>query len=344
MSYLRNCWYAVCWEEELSDEPISKLILEEPIMLFRDSSNNVKALHDACPHRFAPLSLGKLNGDIIQCPYHGLQFDASGKCVHNPHGKGTIASALCVRAYPIAERYGMIWIWMGEAEKSDLTLLPNVPQMEDSNYFWVHDKLEITANYELVIDNLLDLTHVEFLHPFLSSPGNSERTTYSCKQNGDQVTSFYDVEQEPIPMLFKPLWGEDVSGKFADLHSHMHWSAPSTLFLDTKMDQAGAEDGGPSVPTVHWLTPQTQDKTSYFWAAGRNRSLDNPELDAIIRGGTQNAFENEDEPMIHAVRERMHSNDLFAHKPALLPIDEGAVRARRILAKLIKEETPDGAE
>jgi vanillate O-demethylase monooxygenase subunit len=89
---------------------------------------------------------------------------------------------------------------------------------------------------------------------------------------------------------------------------------------------------------VHLLTPETEDTTHYFWAAGRNRQHGNPQVSGMLHFGTQNAFENEDEPMIQAVRSRMRSNDLFAHKPALLPMDEAAVRARRILAGMIAAE------
>lgn len=337
MPYLRNAWYAAGWSRDLGDTPLARTFHDQPVMLFRGADGTPAALYDSCPHRFAPLSLGKVKGDRIACGYHGLEFGQNGRCLHNPHGKGGIPDALSVRAYPLAEKYGMLWIWMGETDRADPALLPALPGLEDPALSWVHGQLHVQANYELVIDNLLDLTHVEFLHPFLASPGNAERTVFRAEQRGEDVSAYYDVKSEPITALFRILWeGDDAVG---DIHAYMHWQAPSNLYLDTGMSPQGQDTwSGALIPTVHLLTPETADSTHYFWGAGRNRCHDSAEVSGMLHFGTQNAFENEDEPMIRAVRSRMRSNDLFAHKPALLPMDEAAVRARRVLAKKIAGE------
>lgn len=336
MTYLKNAWYAAGWTHEFQDAPVARTILEDPVVLFRTEDGGINALRDACPHRFAPLSLGKLAGDRIICPYHGLEFSGSGACLRNPHGKGVVPGSLAVRSYPLAERYGMVWIWMGDADKADITALPHIPRLEEEGFTWIHGQLHVNTNYELVVDNLLDLTHVEFLHPILASPGNSSRTTFRCEHEGDLVRAFYDVKDEPITGLFQILWNSPATT--ADLHAYMHWHYPANLYLDTGMLSPEANDGGPKIPTVHFLTPETGDSTHYFWAAGRNRQHENQEVAGMLHFGTQNAFENEDEPMIRAVRSRMRSNDLFAHHPALLPMDEAGVRARRILSAKIAAE------
>ncbi|GGB94687.1 (2Fe-2S)-binding protein [Novosphingobium endophyticum] len=337
MKVLKNAWYAATWSHDLDDEPLSRTFHEQPVVIYRGEGGKPIALYDACPHRFAPLSLGRVQGDRIKCGYHGLEFDRKGHCVLNPHGKGVIASALNVRSYPLAERYGMIWIWMGDPDRADEDKLPSLPILEDADFTWVHGRTFVNAHYELVIDNLLDLSHVEFLHPFLASDGNSSRTVFRAEQVGDRVNSYYDVRNEPITALFRLLWeGDEVE---ADLHAYMYWSAPSYLYLDTGMSAPGEDPSkAPRVPGIHLLTPETENSTHYFWAMGRNRLRDNVEISEMIREGTRNAFEHEDEPMICAVRSRMSSNDLFANKPALLPIDEGNVRARRVLSRLILEE------
>lgn len=337
MPYLRNAWYPAAWCSTLTDAPLARKLLDDPIVLFRDAAGSVCALFDACPHRFAPLSLGKLKDGILACGYHGLQFDGHGKCIRNPHGKGVIPSSLGVRSYPAVERYGMIWVWAGAAVLADQALLPSLPVLEDEEYSWVFGELEVSANYELVIDNLLDLTHVEFLHPFLASEGGSERTTFKAKQEGDRVSAFYEALDEPITGLFQILWEGDE--KTATLRADMHWQPPTYLVLENSMARNGElTDDDPRVPVLHLLTPETENSTRYFWAAGRNRAHDNEEVSQMLHFGTQNAFVNEDEPMIKAVRSRMSSNDLFAHKPALLQTDEAGVRARRTLAKLIEAE------
>ena len=340
MPYLRNAWYAAGWSSELGDTPVARTIHDEPIVLFRGADGVAAALYDACPHRFAPLSRGKVTADGIACGYHGLEFARSGACVRNPHGRGVIPAALSVRAYPVTERHGMTWIWMGEAERADPALLPSLPVMDDPAFSWVYGSLDVSADYELVIDNLLDLTHVEFLHPFLASPGNSQRTRFRAEQAGNRVSAYYDAAGEPISGLFRLLWdGPEETGEFK---AYIHWDAPSNLYLANVLHVAerGTADDV-RLPTFHLLTPATEDTTHYFWAAGRDRCRDSAEIDGMLRFGIQNAFENEDEPMIRAVRSRMRSNDLFAHKPALLSIDEAAVRARRVLARLIAQEASE---
>ncbi|MFV0645444.1 MAG: Rieske 2Fe-2S domain-containing protein, partial [Sphingomonadaceae bacterium] len=204
--FLRNAWYAAGWASELNPGPVSRTILEQAVVLFRTENGEAHALHDTCPHRFAPLSLGKLKADRIICPYHGLEFDGAGTCIRNPHGKGAVPGSLGVEAYPLIERYGMIWIWMGDKSTADPALVPDIPRLEDSAYSWVYGSLEVEANYQLVIDNLLDLSHAEFLHPMLASEGNSERTVFRCEQDGDMVRALYDVTGEPITGLFQILW------------------------------------------------------------------------------------------------------------------------------------------
>lgn len=337
--FVRNAWYAAGWAHDLSDSPVAIKILNEPVVVFRTKDGSINALYDACPHRFAPLSLGKVKSDRIACPYHGLEFNGAGQCVHNPHlrhmANGETPATLTVKDYPTAEKYGMIWVWMGDKELASDDKLPPMPLLENDQYTWVHGQLDVKANYRMVIDNLLDLTHVEFLHPMLASEGNSQRTTIRFERNGDVVRSLYDTRDEPITGLFQILWEKE--DKTADLHAYMDWHAPSNLILDVGM-HTDEDDGGPKIPSLHFLTPETEDTTHYFWAAGRNRHHDNPQVAGMLQFATAQAFETEDEPMIQAARSRMHSNDLFAHKPALLPIDQAAVGVRRILDRMIKDE------
>ena len=343
MPYLKNAWYAAGWANDLADAPLARTIHDQPVVIFRGEDGSPAALHDACPHRFAPLSLGKVKGDLIACGYHGLEFDRHGRCVRNPHGKGVIPNALGVRAYPLSERYGMLWIWTGEADRADPALIVDLPIMADPGFEWVHGMLTIDAHYELIIDNLLDLTHVEFLHPFFASEGNSERTRFRAEQLGDRVNAYYDASNEPVSGLMRMLWPD--APETGDLRAYMYWQAPSNLYLDTGTMAAGGDyRDGAVLPSLHLLTPDTEERTTYYWAQGRNRRRDDPEFSRMLREGTQHIFETEDEPMIRAARSRMRSNDLFAHKPALLPMDEAAVRARRVLAKKIADEQSGALE
>src|SRR5262249_39713320 len=112
--YLRNAWYVAAWSDDLGDGGVhGKTILKEPVVLYRKGDGDVAARQDRCPHRFAPLSMGKvINGDRIQCPYHGLEFGPSGACALNPHGTKNIPPRARVRSYPVLEKHKAIWIWM----------------------------------------------------------------------------------------------------------------------------------------------------------------------------------------------------------------------------------------
>ena len=168
MRALKNIWYMAAWDDEIpAGRLFHRTVLEKPILFFRDGQGTVRAIGDRCPHRFAPLHLGTLVGDAVQCKYHGLQFGGEGKCVHNPHGP--IPSAAKVPAYPIVERYGAVWIWPGDPALADPATLPAFPVLDPEKFAAGHGYLKPKANYELESDNIMDLSHIEFLHPLLLS-------------------------------------------------------------------------------------------------------------------------------------------------------------------------------
>ena len=115
MTYLRNCWYAAAWSHEVvGTRPLARQLLGEHVVLFRTETGTLTLLADRCPHRFAPLSMGKVVGETIQCPYHGLRFGTDGACAHNPH-YDALPKAAQVKSWPVLERHGMIWCWPGDA-------------------------------------------------------------------------------------------------------------------------------------------------------------------------------------------------------------------------------------
>ncbi len=125
MTFLNNAWYMAAWASEINDAPLSRTLLNQRVVLFRTSSGDLTALADRCPHRFAPLSLGKVIADGIECGYHGLQFDRSGTCVRNQMASGRMPSNVKVRSYPIVRRYQMLWIWVGDPSRADAATIPD---------------------------------------------------------------------------------------------------------------------------------------------------------------------------------------------------------------------------
>ena len=161
--FLRNYWYVAALDEEVRDRPLGRTILGEPVVLFRTADGALHAFEDRCPHRQLPLSMGKIVGDALQCHYHGLRFDGSGKCVRVP-GQDHIPQNARVRTYPVVERYRWIWIWMGDPALADPAQICDFHWLQDPDWGAKPSYLHVEANWQLVVDNLLDLTHLAFVH------------------------------------------------------------------------------------------------------------------------------------------------------------------------------------
>jgi vanillate O-demethylase monooxygenase subunit len=341
MKYLREAWYAASWSEEITAKPIGLTMLDEPLVFYRNAAGQPIALSDTCPHRFAPLHLGKVNGDVITCPYHGLQFGADGKCVLNPHGP--IPAGAHIRAYTVAERYGLLWVWMGLG-LADFEKLPVLPEFSAEGLTWVHGTIAVGANYQLVIDNLMDLTHVEFMHPMLGMPGSSYRVKYEAKLEGDSVYSISLLENEPTSALIRILW--PTAPDHTKFDTRMCWRAPSNLMLGMSVTTVDGDLSDPvlRMPTAHILTPISGTETRYLWAAARNVAVDNDEFSAMLKAGSEAAFQHEDEPMVAAVQARMAMLEGRNAQPVLFKSDAGVVQARRVLERLIAAEQMHPAE
>src|SRR5579885_1119917 len=164
MPEVRNAWYVAGWSHEVPrGRPAAVRVLNEPIVLWRDASGRILAFEDRCIHRLAPLSLGRCEGDALRCMYHGFLYDRDGRVVEIP-GQERSARNLRLRSYPAIERYGWTWVWMGEPGAADEGLIPSLIGMEHPDYVSFHGELEYAAAAHLVRDNLLDLSHVSFLH------------------------------------------------------------------------------------------------------------------------------------------------------------------------------------
>jgi vanillate O-demethylase monooxygenase subunit len=341
MTFIRNIWYAAGWSSEITRTLLARRILDEPIVMFRAEGGNAVALADRCPHRFAPLSLGRLKGDVIECGYHGLCFDTGGTCVNNPHGDHVIPKAARVKNYRLAERDGIAWIWMGDPAQADESRIRSFPQFGKNPQFTsVEGYLHVDANYQLISDNLLDLTHGQYLHPMFANAAGP--ATFEPHQDPDETTvwaKFFRRSQYPnkyFQFLGYP------ADRLGDHRNCMRWNPPAVLLLDVGMTGVGAPvSEGISIPTAHLLTPETQTKTHYFWAMARDFRRDDAELSKQLLDVGIAIFNNEDKPMVEAQQRALgNTDDLLSLKPVLLATDGPSVRARRIVSRLIGEEQP----
>jgi phenylpropionate dioxygenase-like ring-hydroxylating dioxygenase large terminal subunit len=339
MQRLANVWYVAALATEVEvGQLFPRRIADEPVVMFRDRHGVAHALRDRCPHRFAPLHRGKLRGDRVECGYHGLQFDGSGTCVHNPHGEGRIPQAAVVRTYPVAERHGLLWIWVGEPSSADSTEIPDYSFVAHGHPNALSTGYLLTqSNYQLVSDNITDLSHADFLHsPILNSLGAITHLIPKVADDGRSVTIEWDYGVERAQGLFDQFL--PAPGKPARQTLKVTWQAPALMRLIARAMQG---DEGPDYlefDTLHLMTPETETTTHYFFLGRRNFRDESPELQQAITAGLMSAFTNEDKPMLNAVQESMGTPDLWALNPVLLTCDSGAVRCRRVLQRLLASE------
>jgi vanillate O-demethylase monooxygenase subunit len=343
-AFVRNAWYVAAWSDGLGDgQLIARTIMNEPIVLYRKADGTVTALEDRCPHRFAPLSMGKiLGGDRVQCPYHGLEFDGTGACVHNPHGSKTIPSRARVKSYPAVETHKAIWIWMGDkpadaATVPDFAVLDNVPELHTTK----RDSLVIRANYQLIIDNLLDLSHTSYLHEGILGNADTVESEITVEQDGDDVVVGRRATNSAPPGMFAQFWPDHPPR--VEKFTEMRWMAPSTLRLLTGICKIGAPpETGTGYHAIHMLTPETERSTLYHFTAVRfgvmtsDEAL-NRDLQKKVAAMRRFAFEEQDAPVIEAQQRIIDSADRPL-EPVILAIDVGPVRYKRILGKMREAE------
>lgn len=336
--FLRNAWYVAAWSDEIGRQLLGRTICEQPMLLYRMENGNPAAIGNMCPHRFAPLDRGKLIGDVVQCGYHGLRFGEDGRCVLNPHADKKVPGKMRVPNYPVVERYDMIWVWMGEPELADPTAIPDYSFNVAPGFRRIGGMIEIQANYELISDNVLDLTHAEFVHEGLLSSEAMTISKLETLQVGTTIWSNRWCPNGEAPPAWKWAWGEGADQPF-DQWGYTRWDPPANMTLDVGMSPVGRPRGeGIWLYGTDCITPKDSKSCYYFWAFARNYRIDDPSVDEFWTESIKVAFEGQDKPIIEAQQAMMGDRTLEELGPVLIAADAASTRARRILRKLIEEE------
>ena len=346
-TYLLNCWYGLAWAEELdSGRPLPRTALGKKLVVFRDADGQARALLDRCPHRFAPLSLGSVDAGVLRCMYHGLGFGGNGQCVSNP--QGAIPERATVRAFPVVERHHMLWFWPGDPDLADPSGIPDFSfQDQSTEDDWViFGYTHVETDYQNETDNLMDLSHAEFLHVNTfggGDPNGIHRGELQVSTRGDEIHSNWWKPGVPAldPATRRP------TGDKLDMFLDMRWNAPCVMRLHLGFLPHGQHDRKetdredlPGQFTAHIITPEEDGTCHYFWSGDRPKGP-GPFVGGIdaVRGRVffKAAFETEDKPMVEAVEANMTTN-FWDERPVILPNDAAGIRARRRLAKLISDE------
>ncbi|NYT84728.1 aromatic ring-hydroxylating dioxygenase subunit alpha [Pollutimonas harenae] len=335
--FLKNAWYVAATDHELGRHLHAIKVLGEDIVLYRAQDGGVVALEDACPHRKLPLSMGRLKGDEVECGYHGLVFDCSGACTHAP-GMGRPPKAAVVRSYPVAERYGLVWIWMGDPARANPADIIDVEHWGDPAWGVNQgDAMLVHCNYLYLTDNLLDPSHVSWVHQ--TSFGNASIIGESLKtqvnDNGVLVSRWMrNVEVAPFYAKFVKFDGR------CDRKQHYEVRVPAHAVIKAIFTPAGtASDSEPFHPDVflmdsyNFLTPVDENTTRYFWFQLRNFSPDDDTVSSQFAEDVRGAFE-EDRVVLEAVHAGMARNPSKMN----LPQDAGPLRFRQKMQALIQAE------
>jgi phenylpropionate dioxygenase-like ring-hydroxylating dioxygenase large terminal subunit len=337
MTLLRNCWYAALWLADLADgKPFARTVAGERIVFWRQEDGEVAALADLCPHRMAPLSLGAIKPGQLMCRYHGLGFDARGRCVANPYGP--LLASLAVRSFPVELRDGMIWVWTGTPEHADPALIPDILAFMRGlpETALVVGTIHAKASHKLFEDNILDPGHGEFLHPMLGSSGMAAMQRIVTKtETGLQLTILQPGTD--IPEYFRAGM-PDLDGP-ADGWIESVWHPSGAMLITVGATPAGRPRAeGVDTWTAHIFTPETETSTHYLYASGRSFLPDdkafNDQAAVILRA----AFTQEDLPMIEGQQILLGERDLMAAAPQLFSVDAASVQARRLYDAMVAAE------
>ena len=335
--FLRNCWYVAAWDHELEEGLLARTYLGEPVVLFRGSDGAVVALEDRCCHRGLPLSQGKLVGDVVQCGYHGLEFAFDGRCVRVP-GQSTVPPGARVKAYPAVEKWRWIWIWMGDPVLADEALIPDYHWNDDPEWTSYGDVYHVEGDYRLMVDNLLDLSHIQFLHATSLGAASDQDAEMTVDRDDDTVrVSRWTMDVAPAPMYAHAL-GTTAN---VDRWQNITYTPPSHIVIDagSALAGTGARDGdrsqGVETYSNHTLTPETETSTHYFWHHARNFRRDDPAFTDEFRRIFSSAIKQD----VVAIGAQQRSIDRIGDRPVVdINFDNGSLQARRLLEQRIADE------
>ena len=337
--FLKNSWYVAGWSKDYQKKLRAQMLLGEKIVFYRRLDGNPVALEDACPHRKLPLSQGRLQEDRVVCGYHGLTFDCTGACVEAPTQRGNIPKRAVVRSYPVVDRYRLLWIWMGDPEKANPDDIFEIENFDNPEWGYTEGgMLPIECNYLWVVDNLLDPSHVAWVHvTSFAGSGTDDQPLDLEKTEHGVIVSRWIYDQPPSP-YYKDLVKFEGN---CDRKQHYEMCIPGIALNKSVYTPPGT--GGPDKPegdktyiniSYNFMTPVDERNTMYIWFQHRNTDPEDKLISEKMNAGARAAF-LEDKEILEAVQIGMEDMDI----PNIdLALDAGAKLFRLKLQRLINEE------
>jgi vanillate O-demethylase monooxygenase subunit len=337
---MRNAWHVAAFSSEVGRSILPRKLLGESVILYRSVTGAPVAMQDRCPHRLVPLSIGTLYGPVIRCGYHGLEFDTDGKCVAVP-GQDVIPPGARVRTYPVIEKYKLIWIWMGPSDLADASLIPDIHWIDDPAWVPSTGYHRMEADYRLITDNLLDLSHEAYVHQrTIGNDAVADEPARVSIEHDRLIRADRDMLNISPPPFFERIMS--YQGQIN------RWQSAIYMPPGIHMTEAGVHPVDTSRAeafvgrVLHLLTPETTTSTHYFWAMNRNYRLEDNQMTEFIRTAVQHTLD-EDKVVLE-----LQMQAILKERPAHLPPvairgDAAPMRGRRLLARLIDAESQNGA-
>ncbi|PCH74150.1 MAG: (2Fe-2S)-binding protein [Rhodobacteraceae bacterium] len=337
--FLRNCWYVAGWSKDFDRSLKAETYLGENVVLYRCENGDPVALENACPHRKLPLSQGNLIGDTVECGYHGLRFNCAGACVAAPTQSASIPRRAVVKSYPVVDRYNLLWIWMGDPELADPDKIFEVANFDNPNWGCTDGgALDIDCNYLWICDNLLDPSHVAWVHVTSFKGAGTEEGPLDVQKTDRGVIVSRWIHGKPP----SPYYADLVKFKGdCDRLQHYEMCLPGIGLNKSIYTPVGT--GGPDMQPVdltfinisyNFMTPIDADRTRYFWFQHRNTDPRDKEISQKMNAGAFMAF-GEDKVILEEVHKGMKN----PKTPYIdLGLDAGAKQFRRHLSRAIEAE------
>lgn len=342
MKYVRNMWYNAAWCSYVEpDKPYAVTIMDEPIVLWR-ADGKIVAHEDRCCHRFAPMSKGRCEGASLRCMYHGFSFNAEGQCIEIP-GQDKIPEKAKIKKYPLEERNGIAWIWMGEPENADAALIPETISPDSDEWVYSTSHLDFEAEGDLLIQNLLDFSHVSFVHQGAFNLGDdhaAELPSWDMVERGMQYTHW--VRNQPAGMGAAHM----AQSESVDFLIQYDFFMPGGLVLKAGTFPLGTADkyngGRPDVAdalhgfsaSTQTVTPTTKGKARYHFGVGGHVDKGGEELKAGHYAAAEAAFA-EDQEIIEA--QQVIINQTNEDHPVLSAHDRANTLYVQMLKKIMRQ-------
>lgn len=331
--YPSNQWYVGAYSAEVSREPLHRWLLDRPVVFYRDEAGEPVALFDRCPHRGYPLSDGRLVGDAIQCGYHGVRFGPDGLCRLIPSG-GPVAPGLRIESYPAIERWRWIWIWVGDPEAADPALIPDHGAFGlgvDGWHAEPGDLLEVPANYLLPFENLLDASHITFLHQGQIDAGDVAGQPLELERQDRNVRVVRRIENELQSPLTMKTFG--FRGTHANRTITAEAIAPHLCGIRVDVEPIDGSAAPQTNQLVVGITPRTRSTSYEFTAVAQTFPFVNPDWKSDMRDLLMEDVEAM--AKIQALHDRL---DPGRRSETALRADRGLFQARRIIAGMLRAE------